>query len=187
MDEPVAIKPNQLYGELEAMLQVAQPKGDEALFKAIVNSPFRYKLEMAFLFLGITVFLKVNPQTKTIDRIALSDTDLAKNTTTVSVVPFHEIKIGIDEPENIIAQAIRTGKPHDTTDWKYLFTPALTGEQARVNQASAGIAYSAVYPIEARDGAAMIFSYFQYQEGIGAPQQDFMRRYIEIVTKQLKL
>ena len=179
------VPPNALYQELKHALGAART--DRELFKKIVDAPFTYKPEMAFLFLGIIVFLLVNKKDGTIDRIALSDTELAQSTTNVSAVPFRDIKIPADDPENIIATAIRIGKSQDTTDWKYLFTPALKPEQARINQASAGIAYSAVYPLQVRDGAALIFSYFQYQEGIGAPQQDFMQRYASLAADQLKI
>lgn len=173
--------------DLQALQQqLMAGKNDRELFNTIVNAPFQYKVETAFLFLGIIVLLLVNKETGTIDRIALSDTELAKNTTQVSVVPFREIKINVDHPENIVAQAIQTGEPRDTTDWKYLFVPALKPEQARINQASAGIAYSAVYPLKARDGGALIFSYFQYQQQIGEDQRDFMHAYTELVTGALK-
>lgn len=120
-----------------------------------------------------------------IDRVALSDTDLARSTTRVSVVPFEEIKIPLEHPENIIATAIRTGEPQDTIDWKFLFEPALTPEQARINQASAGIAYSAVYPLKFNGGAAMIFSYFQYASEIGNEQRNFMEMYSKLVSARL--
>jgi len=131
--------------------------------------------------------LLANPKTGKIDRVALSNTELAKNTTDVSYVPFEKIKIPLNDPENIIAKAIRSGQPQDTTDWKYLFTPAMTAEQARINQASGGIAYSAVYPlIGARDGGAMIFSYFQYMSNIGQSQKDFMKHYSQLAANSLK-
>ena len=105
----------------------------------------------------------------------------------VSYVKFEEIKIPADYHNgNIIAKAIQTGKPQDTTDWKFLFEPALTPEQARINQASAGIAYSAVYPFTARGGGAMIFSYYQYASEIGEPQRKFMSEYIKLVEQKLK-
>lgn len=166
--------------------ELAQATTDKELFTKIVDAPFSYKVETAFLFLGIIVLLLVNKETGTIDRIALSDTELAKNTMDVSVVPFREIKIMVDHPENIIAQAIQSGEPRDTTDWKYLFMPALTPEEARINQASAGIAYSAVYPLKARDGGALIFSYFQYEQQIGKDQTEFMQTYANLITQALK-
>lgn len=174
-----------LYPErIEAGLSPATD--DKALFQAIVNTPFtNLKMETAFLFLGICVLLQVNKKTGAIDRVALSNTELAKNTTKVSSVPFHEIKSTLTHDENIIARAIKTGQPQDTTDWKFLFAPALTAEQARINQASGGIAYSAVYPLKSRDGGAIIFSYFQYLSEIGEPQHEFMRTYAAFVDKYL--
>lgn len=160
---------------------------DESLFQSIVNAPFEQRVAAAFLFLGIVVFLQVNKTDGTIDRIALSDTELAKNTTDVSVVPFARIRVPLAQPENIIAQAIRTGKPQDTTDWKYLFEPALTPEQARINQASAGIAYSAVYPLKSRDGGALIFSYFQYEHGVTKDHHAFMMAYTKLVDERLQV
>ncbi|HET6925147.1 MAG TPA: hypothetical protein VFH39_04920, partial [Candidatus Saccharimonadales bacterium] len=158
---------------------------DDHLFTKIVNAPFSDPVPAAFVFLGIVVLLQVNKRTKTIDRVALSETDLARNTTEVSVVPFHDIAIPLDHYENIIAHAIASGEPQDTTDWKFLFEPALSPEQARINQASAGIAYSCVFPLTARDGGAMIFSYFQYQHDIDSKQMEFMRRYSALVDAAL--
>jgi hypothetical protein len=171
------------YEALAAELKDATT--DSELFRAIVNAPYMHPLETAYLFLGIIVLLQVNTETGTIDRIALSDTELAKNTTNVSVVPFNSIKIPLDYPENIISMAIKSNEPRDTIDWKFLFQPALTAQQARINQASGGIAYSAVYPLSSRNGGAMIFSYYQYQGQIGEAQQDFMVRYSAVVNSVL--
>ncbi len=163
-----------------------QHSSDSALFRAIVDTPFiDYRVETAMLFLGIIVLLLVNKETGQIDRVALSNTELAERTTEVSAKPFNEIKIDIDEPENIIAAAIRTGEMHDTTDWNFLFKPALTPEEARINQANAGIAYSAVHPFTARNGGALIFSFFQYKDMVGRSQQDFMEAYTKTVNQSL--
>jgi len=159
---------------------------DSELFNAIVNAPFNtHKVETTFMFLGIIVLLQVNKKTGTIDRIALSATELAQRTTEVSAVPFNQIKIDINEPENIIAAAIRTGEMHDTTDWRFLFQPALTAEEARINQANSGIAYSAVHPLTARDGGALIFSFYQYKQELGNEQQKFMEQYAQVVDQYL--
>lgn len=169
------------YPAMKALIATAD--SDAVRNKLIVDAPFKYKVATTFLFLGIIVLLFVDEDGKYVNRVALSNTELAKNTTEVSYVPFKEIKIPVDHPENIISVAIRTGKPQDTTDWKYLFEPALTPDQARLNQASGGIAYSAVYPLtNVKQGAAMIFSYFQYQQHIGSPQHDFMDKYSTIVN-----
>lgn len=174
------------YKALRAVLH-APVANDKELFRRIVNTPFReLKVETAFLFLGIIVLLMVNKKTGEIDRVALSNTELAKLTTDVSVIPFEEIKIPLGHHENVIAQAIEKNEMQDTTDWKYLFEPGMSAEHARINQANAGIAYSAAYPIKARDGAAMIFSYYQYEGAIGKAQHEFMRKYTEIVQDLLK-
>jgi len=144
---------------LATIIQAASD--DKSLFQAIVNAPFSDPLLAAKLFLGIVVFLLVNKKDGTIDRVALSQTELAEYTKKMSVKRFEDIRIPLDDPKNILAKAIRTGKPQETTDWQYLFTPELTAEEARLNQAGGGIAYSAVYPlVGARDGGAMIFSWF---------------------------
>ena len=171
------------YGDLR--LTLGRATGDAELFELIVNAPFEDKINTTFFFLGIFFFFFVNNETGEIDRVALSNTELARNTTEVSVVPFEEIKIHLTSPDNIIASAIRSDKPQDTIDWKTLFTPVLSAKQARINQASAGIAYSAVYPLAARDGGALIFSYYQYKEDIGEVQQDFMAKYSRIVNDSL--
>lgn len=172
------------YDLLEQTLAAA--KTDQQLFQAIVDAPFEQRVEMAFMFLGIIVLLLVNPKTGMIDRVALSNTELAKSTTDVSVVPFEEIKIPLDTTGNIIARAIREGQPQDTTDWRFLFYPALTPEQARINQASAGIAYSAVCPFRARDGGALIFSYFQHDQGLSEAQTKFMSHYAALTNARLE-
>lgn len=159
----------------------------ENLPALIVNAPFDYKVATTLLFLGIIVLLEVDESGLHINRVALSNTELANNTQEVSAVPFSEIKIPLEDPENIIALAIRTGKAQDTTDWKFLFEPALSPEQARINQASGGIAYSAVHPLPGvSKGAALIFSYFQYMHNIGSSQHEFMERYASIVSDALK-
>jgi hypothetical protein len=173
------------YNTLRELLSGA--KTDAELTHAIVNAPMEhFKVEAAFLFLGIIVLLTVNKKTGTIDRIALSDTALAEATQKVSVKRFEDIKIPLDYQKNIIANAIQTNEPQDTTDWRFLFEPALTKEEARINQANAGIAYSAVYPLkDVGDGAAMIFSYFQYPENIGDSQKQFMEKYTKLVAEAL--
>ncbi|MDL2363222.1 MAG: hypothetical protein QFB86_02475 [Patescibacteria group bacterium] len=169
---------------LRATLQSAKTRAE--VQTAIVNAPFHFKVEAAFLFLGIVVLLVVDEATGLIDRVALSNTELAENTTTVSAKPFHDIKIPLSNAENIIAQAISSKEKQETTDWKYLFTPALTDEEARLNQASGGIAYSAVYPLkDVKTGAAMIFSYYQYLHEIGDQQHAFMDEYSQLCSEAL--
>jgi hypothetical protein len=185
MVKTVTAAPVMDFSDLEKTLQAAT--SELSLFKAIVNAPFMQLPPAAFLFLGIMVLVQANPKTGMVDRVALSNTELAKNTTDVSVVPFEDIKIPLKDEENILSQTIRKQKPHDTTDWRYLFTPAMEAEEARMNQASGGIAYSAVYPLASRDGGALIFSYYQYLQNIGDGQKDFMQRYSKLADKYLAI
>lgn len=174
------------YRAIHTLIQDADNLEDR--LHVIVNAPFEYKVATAFLFLGIVVLLQVSDDGRYIDRVALSSTELAKNTTDVSFVPFNQIRIPVDHPENIISTAIRTGLPQDTTDWKFLFEPAMTPDQARMNQASGGIAYSAVYPLpKSKKGGALIFSYFQYQQNIGEEQKQFMSEYSRLVDDALNV
>lgn len=172
------------YTALEQAL--AHAESEPELFHCIVNEPFAFKVETAMLFLGIIVLLLVDKDTKTINRVALSQTELAQNTTAVSAKRFQDIRIPLDYSENMIAKAIMTGEPQEVTDWTYLFNPELTPEEAQLNQASGGIAYSAIYPLTgAREGGAMIFSYYQYVHEIGDPQHNFMKRYSQLVQQAL--
>jgi hypothetical protein len=160
-------------------------KDDGELFRKIVNCPLNFKLEVADLSLGIIVLLLVSRDKKTIDRIALSDNELAEGTKKMSAKKFEDIKIPVGFDDNIIAKAISRGKPYSTTDWQYLFIPNLTPQEARFNQAGGSIGFSAVFPFKARQGGALIFSYYQYQENIGAAQYTFMEKYTKLVSDAL--
>jgi hypothetical protein len=172
------------FEDLAARFKTAE--GDERLFELIVNAPFINPLPAVLIFLGIVVLLQVNKETGTIDRIALSKTEQARRTTDVSVKPFNEIKIPLGYLENAIADAIHSAQPQDTTDWKFLFNPDMTAQQARLNQANAGIAHSVVYPLKSRDGGALIFSYYQYRGDMDdGKAETFMKRYVELVEAAL--
>jgi len=161
-------------------------KSPQELYQALVNAPFADPVKAAQLFLGIVVLLLANKKTGNIDRIALSNTLPAKGTVQMSVKRFEDIKIPLDYRENIIAEAIHSGIPQQTTDWRNMFEPALTAEEARLNQAGGGIAFSAVYPLTGfGDGGAMIFSYFQYVENIDERQRSFMREYSQLASQYL--
>lgn len=157
----------------------------ESCYTAIVNTPFADKLTTTQLGLGIVVLLLKNEATNTIDRIALSDTFHAEGAVNMSAKPFKEIKIPSDNPDNIIAKAIRSSRPHHTTDWKDLFTPALSVVDARFNQAGAGIECSYVYPLEYDSGAALIFSYFVEPAKISDAHKRFMKVYAGLAGSAL--
>jgi hypothetical protein len=173
------------FANLRELLNKA--KGDQQLFETIVNAPFFDKRRITLLGLGIVVLLLVNKQTRTVDRIALSDTELAKGAVRMSVKPFKEIKIPLNYKGNFIAEAIRSERYQQTSDWQYLFAPDLTPEEARLNQAGAGIGCSFIYPlIDARHGGALIFSYYLALDKIEREHHDFMRNYSYLVAKRLR-
>jgi len=173
------------FAGLTRQLSASQDK--RHLFQTVVDAPFANPVEAARLGLGIVVLLILDKKTHIIHRVALSNTELAKGTTTVSVKKFEDIEVPLDAPDNIIARCIRTGEPEGTADWQYLFTPALTPEEARLNQAAGAIAYSEVHPLtnnNARYGA-LIFSYFQHPSGADSVQRRFMRFYASQVSQHL--
>lgn len=171
------------YSALQQRLSEAQTR--QAFYRTVVDTPFTFKVDMARLHLGIIVLLLANKSTGFIDRVALSNTELAKGTTDISVKKFEDIKIPLVNPDNYIARAIATKKPQFTTDWQHLFTPALTPEEARFNQAGGGIACSSVHPFTHGVDGALIFSYYQYPEQLGSDQQQFMKKYTDLVSHQL--
>lgn len=156
------------------------------LHKQIVNAPFKYRIESTFLYLGIMVLLLENKETGSMDRIALSDTELARNTTKVSKVKFSDINISLSYKDNLIIRAIDEQKPQKTDDWKDLFSPVLSKDHARINQASGGIASSFVYPLMLdKSKGVLIFSYYQYLNEISDLQDTFMKKYSQIVSSLL--
>lgn len=172
------------YVKIKQILEAAD--SEKKLYKAVSNAPFHDKLQTGLIFLGIVVLLLVNKKTGMIDRIAVTDNELAAGTKKMSAKKFEDIKIPISDKTNIIARAIKKGKPQSTDDWKYLFTPALKPQEARLNQAAGGIGYSVVYPLKnTREGGALIFSYFLYPKNIGLAQKNFMHKYSQLVAEIL--
>ncbi len=163
---------------------LASAKNEKNLYEAIVNSPFNDKGLAVSIGLGVVVLLLINKVAKTIDRIALSDTEAAKGAVEYSVKPFKEIRIPLNFKGNIIAEAIKTGTPQHTADWKNMFIPALTAEEARFNQAGAGIGCSLVYPLlDSKIKGAIIFSYYIQPEEISEKHRKFMHNYTSIVSE----
>jgi len=167
--------------QLEAEL-TESARSKNKLYQSIVDNPFKDRLTAITLDLGIVVFLLVNKETKTINRIALSDTEQAILALKMSPVPFHEIKIPVGHPDNAIAKAISKHAPQHTEDWLDLFTPALTSQQARFNQLGAGIECSWVFPLNIPSGGALIYSYFQPFKNISEDHKKFMTAYTNRVS-----
>jgi hypothetical protein len=169
--------------ELDKLL--SKPVKQRDFFQSIVDAPFHNRVMTGRLGLGITVLLLVNKKGKTIDRVALARTDLAEGTVAMSVKPFKEIKIPLGDRNNYISIAIRRQHHMVTSDWQYLFVPALTPQEARLNQSGGGIACSAIYPLQAGQGA-MIFSYYEPIDRIDESHHFFMREYARLVSERLK-
>lgn len=169
--------------KIEQRLKHAKTK--QALYTETVNAPFCDKLIALDYDLGVVVLLLVNPDTQMIDRIALSDTYSAEGAVRMSAKPFHEIKIPLGHPENLIAQAINQRTPQQTSDWKYLFVPALTPKEARFNQAGAGIEASVIYPLDLIRGGAIIFSLYQPLSSLEDKHHVFMARFAKMAASYL--
>jgi hypothetical protein len=162
--------------------QLSSAKSTPDLQQAIVNAALTDRKTATMLGLGIIVLLVVNPELKTIDRVALSDTSMAAGAQDVSIKPFSEIKIPLHYSENIIARAIDDQKPYRTADWKYLFIPDLPADAARFNQAGAGIGCSVIYPLTGNPKGALIFSYYQEPHDLSKEHDDFMQTYSQLVS-----
>jgi hypothetical protein len=171
--------------ELKELLK--KVKNRQELYQTIVDAPFHNPAMTGRLGLGITVLLLVNKAEATIDRIALAKTELAQGTLDMTAKPFSEIKIPVSDRSNFIAIAIRRKHYMITSDWQYLFVPALTPQQARFNQAGGGIACSVIYPlVDVHEGGAMIFSYYEPVDRISDSHHAFMREYVNLVSVALR-
>jgi hypothetical protein len=171
------------FHDLQSTLAAADVK---SLPGAIVNSPFKYKAEMVLLGIGIVVLLVADKESGQVHRVALSNTEMAEGTLRFTSKKFEDIKIPLNHAENIIIRAIQTQEPQMTDDWQYLFTPALSPGQARLNQAGGSIACSYVFPLEfAGNAGALIFSYFKEPDQINGDEHEFMAGYSKLVSDRL--
>jgi hypothetical protein len=170
--------------ELKRILEAA--KSETQLYESIVNAPFYNKRVTTMMGLGFLSFVLINRTTKTIDRIAISKTDLAQGALDITVKPFRDLKVPIGYKGNAVAEAIRSGRYQQTNDWDYLLKPSLKPEEARLNQAAAGIASSYVYPLTgAKNPGAIIFQYFITLDKIESVHREFMFRYTKLVSQAL--
>jgi hypothetical protein len=172
------------FAHLRETLNTA--KNDKDLFEAIVNSPFYDRRRMALLGLGIIAFMLVDKKTKMIQRVAISDTDFARGAARMASKPFKDIHIPLGYKGNFVAEAIRSERYQQTSDWQFLFSPELSPEESRLNQAAAGIGCSFIYPlVYARSGGALVFSYYLPVDQIQQEHRDFMRTYSKMATNSL--
>lgn len=162
---------------------------DRQRYQSIVDEPFLDRLQSTTLGLGVVVLLLADHDHNALRRIALSNTEMAAGAVKYSVKPFHEIVIPLDHMENILVKAIHTQKPQYTIDWANMFSPVLSADEARLNQAGAGIACSWTYPLvrpgEEKAFGTMIFSYFEPLSNIGREHREFMKGYAHDVASKL--
>jgi hypothetical protein len=161
-------------------------KTEKELFDVIVNAPFSDRRRTALLGLGMIIFLLVDKRTKMVQRMAVSDTDFARGAARMASKPFKDIQIPLRYKGNFVAEAIRSERYQQTSDWQYLFAPELSPEESRLNQAAAGIGCSYIYPlVYVRSGGALVFSYYLPVDKIQQEHRDFMRTYSKMVTNSL--
>lgn len=171
--------------ELKRLLETA--KTDTQLYEAIVNAPFHDKRTTTMLGLGFLSFVLVNKRTRTIDRISITKNELSQGAIDITIKPFHDLKVPVSYKGNCVSEAIRSGRYQQTNDWNYLLTPVLKPEEARLNQAGAGIASSYVYPLTgSREAGAIIFQYFITLDKIENTHREFMFRYTKLVSRALR-
>ena len=180
------VNDSELQAYINATVNTLKNSQPHLLNERIVNAPFEDKLISVKLGLGVVVLLVVNTSTNTIDRIELSNTELAKGAVEVSAKRFHEIKIPVDDKENAIALSVRTGELQIVDDWKYLFTPELNEDEARMNQAGAAIGCSLVQSFKGNNiSGALICSFFQEPTLIAEHHKKFIKAYAHAVGEAL--
>jgi len=161
-------------------------RDETELYSRIVNTPFLHRKETTLLGLGIVVLLLKNSADQTIDRIALSKTEHAAGAQAISVKKFEEIRIPLNAHNNVLAQVVLQDEYKFVTDWKYMFIPVLTAEEARLNQAGAAIDCSVIYPLsDYPEGGCMIFSFFEPLSKLTNAHHKFMAGYSTACAKAL--
>jgi hypothetical protein len=154
------------------------------LINKIVEVPFIDVRVPALLGLGIIGLMLVNPNGKTLDRIAFTDNELTEGIFKMDVAKFKNMKIPLATKNNFITKAIRERHYTITSDWQYLFSPTLNAEQSRFIQSGAGISCSVTYPFNhAEVKGALIFNYFESIDRVTQAHHNFMTRYIAMVQK----
>jgi hypothetical protein len=176
--------PEEYLDSLEKLLNKSKFK--KKFYEAIVNAPFHNRFQTTVLGLGFLAFLLVNEKTGMIDRISISDNELARGAINMTDTPFEDMKVPVNQPDNLVATAIATGKNQQTTDWHLLTVPALSAEASRFNQAAAGVSSAVVYPLENdKIKGAIIYQFYVPMNEIETAHHNFMRHYTHIVSSAL--
>ncbi len=142
-------------------------------------------LELGYLDLGyrIIVLTLVDEKKQVLKRISLSRTKEAKRALEASRIPFHDIDIPLRSNNNILIQTLKTKKPHVTHNWKDIFIPILSEDDALKNQRAANIKTSMTYPVVVRGKAIgiLIFSMVKKESEVTAEERNLIAGFTEIV------
>ena len=169
-----------LRKELQLSLKAATNPTE--LYEIIANEPFKHPLEMALLFLGFICFYLVDEDKQTIYIAGVSHNEYYEQSIAGYDFEPADYHPSLSDPKNIICEAIRTKTETYTEDWGALSRPEAKDGAARLNQASAGIGYTKIYPLTGKTQGALMFNYFQYADGMGSQQDIFMKYYAELVA-----
>lgn len=164
-------------------LQLRKSKTLAKLNEAVISAPFIDPRVPTYFGLGIIGFLIVNPD-RMVELVSLTKNEMSRGIFRMSSRPLDKIKIPLDYSNNFVIKALRENHYMITSDWQYLFNPALSAQQARFVQAGGGIACSVVYPlsnIEPR--RVLVFSFYEAIQRIGAEHHNFMGRYASLVQR----
>lgn len=183
MEESGAKPPAIDYRLLTNLLDAANSKD---LYQVIVSAPFKNNVDMVFLFLGFICLYIVDEETNKIQLVAASGTEEYRLSVENMDFKLEDYTLYFDKNKaNPIVKSIARGKPQSTTDWATLNRGKTSVEEVRLNQANSGIAYTAIYPFAGSVKGALMYNYYQYADGIGSQQEDFMERYTELVSRSL--
>ena len=141
--------------------------------------------ELGYLKLGyeIMVLTLINKKTDTLERISISKTNKAKLALEKSPIPFHKIKIPLDDQHNLLIKAIKAKTPLTTRDWREILTPAFSQEEASIIQQDLGIKSSLIYPVYSQTEVtgALILSMSKQPSQVTEAERDLVRSFADIV------
>lgn len=142
-------------------------------------------LELGYLDLGyrIIVLTLVDEKKQVLKRISLSRTEEASKALEASRIPFHEIDIPLSSNNNILIKTLNAKQPYITHNWKDIFIPVLSEEDALRNQHAANIKTSMTYPIVVKGKAigVLIFSMVKSENEVTEEETNLIAGFTEIV------
>jgi hypothetical protein len=173
------------YKSLDAA--VVSPLSLKELAKVVVDEPFKSApLVMAELFLGFMCLYVLDPDGKELRLLAASDTEYYE--LGVKDYPAFDpdnFSLSMNDTNNDLVKAVISGRPVHTADWSSVRRPEAAAEIVRLNQASSGIATAYNYPLTSKRRGVMMYNFFQYVDGIGEDQTNFMEHYTKQVSEYL--